>query len=351
MTLTAKQQKALDSAPASARAAMKAAFAKQLGQKSTDGSKRGHKKQVSKAADPAATLARKSRSTAADTRTLFDPTNYSIPPSLYPSIGVFPVNGSVRDDVVSVAALRYIMCVTAIPGRSTCGFLFRVAKSGATVATETKFYNLPTLNAAYNNGGPTSSRFSKVGFRVENLTPAMYQGGRVYVTHLTQRVALPKSASTMTADDWAVVVDGFRTMPANRTKVFTWNDFGASGKYIRKPFICTVTDEPKYNEFNTHLGPETTLDGFWQNVGVWNTPTASLEEPHPMSILFMHWDNIDTPTATSILQDITIQVDAQMLTRWPANTVLGQSHKDVPASKTFLASRPAASPSPVNAPP
>lgn len=348
MAYTARQKAAMDKAPKGARAAMAARF-KADNDRKPKGKAKAHARASCNRAKAKPAGGPTAKASHAVSKALFDPTSSAIPPSMYPSIGVFPVNGSVRDDVNATANLRYLLCVTAIPGRSTCGFLFRVAKSGTTVATSTKFYNLPTLNNAYSAGGPTSSRFTKVGFRVENLTPAMYQGGRVYVTHLTQRVALPKSASTMTADDWAETIDGFRTMPANRTKVFTWNDFGASGKYIRKPFVCTVTDEPKYNEFNTHLGPETTLDGFWENVGVWNSPSPSTEAPHPMSILFMHWDTIDTPTATSILQDITVQVDAQVLTRWPANTVLGQSHRDLPAAKDV--SRPAASPSPSGAPP
>lgn len=346
-SLTKKQQAALAAAPKGQR--------KELSKRFTADNKRGGQQGkgagVAGAAPPRRARRGRPQPRRAGQRTHeFDPTSSVVPATLYPSLGVFPVNASAKEDVVMVVATRNVMVVSAIPGYATCAYLFRVAKTGTSLATTSRVFTMPTVAAAYSAGGPTSSRYTKVGFRMENATPAMYQGGKVYVTHLTQRLSLPASPSTMTADQWATVANDWRTMPVNRTQAYTWGDFGADGRFIRRPFYCTVVDEPKYHDFATHRGATATFDDFWEHIAVWNAPAASVESPHPMSVLVVHWDNIDAATTTNILQDVTIQVDAQFLTRWPVGTVLGQSLIDLKEGKST--NRPPASPTPApSAPP
>lgn len=337
MTLTARQQKALAAAPASARAAMKDAFAKQLAKKSPisfSGRPKRRVTELAKARSAAAkarpaTSSRKSTQAFRADRDPFDPTNVIIPPSLMHTSGVFPLQGHVRDELAQIAGRRYILAVTAIPGSPTIGMLLRTDFSGTGTATMQTVYNVPTMNALPDAGGPTSLRWTKVGASFENATPRMYRGGRVYYTHVTQRFNFPAAPSVMTADQWAAVTTTLRGMPETSTKGYGWDEFGSGGDMNRCCKHVKVVDEPKYNEFQSNLGAIATIDSFYNNIAVWS---GSTEDPHPMSILVISWDTPITTSTTHVVQDLTLHVHGQALTRWPIATVPGQNQIDIPAS-------------------
>lgn len=336
MTLTARQQKALAAAPASARAAMKAAFAKQPAKKSIDTSAARPKRRVTELAKArsAGSAAQKpsTRKLANVThpgRDPFDPTNVIIPPSLMHVSGVFPLQGHAREELVQIAGRRYILAVTAIPGSPTIGMLLRVELGGANTASLQTTYNVPTMNALPDAGGPTSLRWTKIGASFENATPRMYQGGRVYFTHVTQRFNFPAAPSVMTADQWAAVTSTLRSMPETNTQGFGWDAFGSGGPMHRRCRHVKVVDEPKYQEFQANLGALATIDSFFNNIALW---TGSVEDPHPMSILLISWDTPAVVSTTHVLQDLTLHLHAQALTRWPVSTVPGQNQLDIPAA-------------------
>lgn len=336
MTLTARQRKALAIAPASARPAMQASFAKQASTSLVDTTKQRPKKRTTakaKAASQAVVSKPGSRSMSKKLKQFndaFDPTNSIVPPSLMHTSGVFPIQGHMRDELLQIAQRRYILVVTAIPGSPTAGILLRadLAGSSAGGAVYQTIYNVPTMNALPDAGGPTAIRWTKVGFSFENATPRMYQGGRVYITHLTQRLNLPALPSTMSADQWSSVITTLRNMPETSTEGHGWDEFGSSGPMHRRPRYVKVVDEPKYNDFSANTGAIAGIDTFFNNIALW---PSSAEDPHPMSILIVSWDTPTTST-THVLQDLTLHVHAQALTRWPINTVPGQNQIDIPAA-------------------
>lgn len=323
MTLTAKQRKALAAAPKQKKAAMAAAFSRQSSKRSVDTSTQRPKKRTTEVAKARARPAPQVRRVD-----VFDPTNTFIPPSLMHISGVYPLNGQVRDEMLQIQQRRYLLAVTAIPGSSTVAMMLRLDLSGTGVASLQTVYTLPTMSALPENGGPTSIRWTKVGVSFENTTPRMYQGGRVYCTHVTQRLKFPAAPSAMTADQWASVVTTMRGMPDKDTQGHGWDEFGSGGPYNRKVKHVKVVDEPKYNDFSANAGPLTSIDNFFNNVALW---PGSVEDPHPMSIVIYHWDT-PTFTTTHVGQDITCHVHAQALTRWPIDTVPGQNQIDVPAA-------------------
>lgn len=331
MALSARQQKALSAAPKSARAGMRVAFAKQSPGKFANSSTERPKRRTTMLAKERASAKaapRPQRRIASATRPAFDPTNAIIPPSLMHTSGVFPLAGHVRDEVQQIAGRRYILAVTAIPGGPTVGMMLRIELTGAATASLQAAYHVPTMNALPDAGGPTSSRWTKVGFSFENATPRMYQGGRVYLTHVTQRLNFPAAPSVMTADQWLAVTNTLRGMPESSTQGHGWDEFGSGGPMHRRCRYVRVVDEPKYNDFTANTGSVTTIDNFYNNVAVW---PSSTEDPHPMSILLVTWDTPNTFTTTHVAQDLTLHLHAQALTRWPIATVPGQNQVDVPA--------------------
>jgi len=166
-----------------------------------------------------------------------------------------------------------------------------------------------------------------------NSTPRLNQGGRMYITHLTQRIALPAAPSVMTGTQWDAMSDTLRALPSNYTTMGTWQDFAAGGRYEGKEFYVRVVDIPKYNDFTTHLGTISTIDNFMDNIALWSSST---EAPHPMSIMCIHWDSPDVGQEVR-LQDLTAYVDAQIMTRWPVNTVPAQAAVDVQPATTTVA--------------
>lgn len=323
MALTAKQRKALAAAPKSKRAAMEAAFSAQSPKKSSVTSSQRPKKRTTEAAK--AKSAAKPRARIVDA---FDPTTTVVPPSLMHISGVYPLNGHVRDEMTQIQQRRYFLAVTAIPGSSTVAMLLRIDLAGAAVASLQTIYTLPTISALPENGGPTSLRWTKVGISFENATPRMYQGGRVYCTHVTQRLRFPAAPSAMTADQWNSVVVSMRTMPDHSTQGHGWDEYGSGGPMSRRVRHVKVVDEPKYNDFSANTGPLSSIDTFFNNIALW---PSSAEDPHPMSIVVYHWDT-PTFTTTHVAQDLTCHVHAQALTRWPIDTVPGQNQVDIPAS-------------------
>lgn len=253
----------------------------------------------------------------------FDPTNKVVPPLLVPQLGVFPIQGTIRKEPIQAVNTAYFLIVSAIPGRSTVGLYgsYPVA-GGATIpytATPFELWSLPLLASPASVAGATSSRVTKAGVRAVNATPNLYQGTRLYVSHLDQRMRFPADPSTMTASQWVSTFDVLRALPEPMTRPHSWSDYGPSGKLEDKSQYVHVVDEVKYADYAVHLGPCPDGLDFFDHVAVWN---GSTEEPRPMSTIVFSWSGTGS---ANFLQDLTFYVDAQFVTRWPVDTVPGQS--------------------------
>lgn len=262
----------------------------------------------------------------------FDPTCPVVPPSLYAHHGVFVVNGTARRDLTTFVGNQNMLVCTAIPGMGTIGAHLNWSSAGSATATFAPF-TIPQLSEAATSSGPSSSRVTKVGLRIVNAAPRLYQSGKVFVTRLTQRLRLPAAPAALTSDQWNAYVATLRGMPERYTRPYSWGDFSASGRMEDKPMYCRVVDIPKYNDFFAHMGSETSMNGLFDNFAVW---PSSTELPHPMSIVVVTWQ---TPEVTDRIPDLTVSMDAQFLTRWPVETIPGISSIDIPASSHDLVQR------------
>lgn len=261
---------------------------------------------------------------------VFNPSNKVVPPMLVPQLGVFPIQGTVRQEIVQAVSTAYFIILSSIPGRSTFAmFGSYPAAGGASVpytATPFQLWSLPLLASTAAFGGATSSRMTKAGLRITNATPNLNLGGRMYMSHLDQRMRFPADPSLMTASQWVTTFETIRGLPAPMTKPYSWKDFAERTSLEDKSQYVHVVDEVKYADYNLHGGPCPDGLDFFDHVSVWN---GSSELSRPMSTLVLSWT---TAAVTAQIQDLTINADAQYLTRWPVDTVPGQSAITVAAA-------------------
>jgi len=289
-------------------------------------------KDTSKKQAPMVVATRAKPAKSAAVPNVYLPASPYIPPSLFNHFGVFPVQGTVRHEPAQAINTGYMLVCSAIPGYGTVGRFITYTPGSASVAVSTAL-TLPLMSVGFNAGGPTSSRVTKVGFRMVNSTASLYRSGRVFITHLTQRLKLPAAPSVMTGIQWDELAGSLRGMPPKFTKTTDFADFGAKGELHDKPFFCIPVDHAKYNEYRPHKGTMANIDDWFDNVALWATST---EESHPMSMLVLSWTSA---SSTTFLQELTISCDAQFMTRWPVDTVPGQAHIDIPSSNPSVVAK------------
>lgn len=252
----------------------------------------------------------------------FNPKNKMIPPILVPQLGVFPIQGTIRKEPVQAINTSYFLIATSIPGRGTVACFGSYNTAGGVaipyVATPFEIWSMPLLTLSGHAGGATSSRCTKVGIRVSNASANLYLGGRVYISNLDQRIRFPADPAAMTATQWVTTFENIRGLPEPMTIPATWKSFGEKSENEDKSFYSRVVDEVKYSDFAYHDGISPDATDFFDHIATW---TTGAEESRPMSSVVFSWS---APSNATFLQDLTINVDAQFLTRWPIDTVAGQ---------------------------
>lgn len=257
---------------------------------------------------------------------VFDPTKTAIPPTLHGEVGVVPMNLTVRHVIEQLPGKAYLMACSAQPGYGSVGILVSWVPGSTAVATF-DYFNLPVVSYTPDNGGPTSSRISKCGLRLTCATAQLYRGGSVYVSHVPARLKFPASAQTMSGLQWDNVASTLVSYPEagpTRTTVHEWSQFGNRGKMADRPIICRVSDEAIYQRFLPHKGGITTADNFFDNIAYW---TGASLDTRAMTTRFVYWV---TSTSAERVQEIIVNTDAQILTRWPLDTAPGYMSRDVP---------------------
>jgi len=244
---------------------------------------------------------------------VFDASNMSVPPVLVPFGKYYPLTGLSRVDITPTGIASYLMFLSCIPGTGTIGF--NIVYQGLVVPAVVPVsggINLPLLSLNASSGGPTSVKASKVSVEIENTTALLNVQGRVYVCNLHQRLNLGAAPSTLTAVQWAGVADTIKSFPD--TQVYTASHF-----LERKKFMCSVVDDPDYNNFDAHRG-NIVLDEWFSHTAVW---TGSTERTRPMSTICLVFDTVGASVTAG--NDYNVTCRAQHLTRWPLNTVPGQN--------------------------
>jgi len=256
---------------------------------------------------------------------VFDPTKTVIPPTLHGEVGVVPMNLTRRHVINQEVGKAYLMCCTAQPGYGMCGVLASWTPGAVTTASF-DYFNLPVVAFSPDNGGPTSSRFTKCGLRITCATAQLYRGGPVYVSHIPARLKFPAASSVMTGLQWDDVASTLLSYPEagpTRTTIHEWSQFGSRGAMADRPIICRVSDEAIYQRFLPHRGGITTADNFFDNLAFW---VGASTDTRAMTSRFVYWR---APSAQDRLQEIIINTDAQLLTRWPLDTAAGYLSKDL----------------------
>lgn len=237
------------------------------------------------------------------------------------------MNLTARRSVEQNLSRGYLMVASAQPGYATPGMLVSWIIGDNTQGASFTPFTLPVIGVGPDNGGPTSSRFTKVGLRVTNSTPQLYRGGRVYVCRIPQRMRLPGPPQDMSGNSWDVLCATLISYPETgptRCNVHEWAQFGQGGTMADRPIFCRVNDEAIYQRFLPHQGAVGSGNAFFDNIAQW---PGSTTDTRSMTTVLMFWttgNNVDK------LQEITINADAQMLTRWPLETAPGHLSVDVP---------------------
>lgn len=237
---------------------------------------------------------------------------------------MFPVNQTIRTDHDTVVGYRTAFFVSGWGGSATLAY--RVSSSVGANLVEKDSFSVPLLSSAAASGGPTSSKISKVGFRVTNATPMQTRGGRCYVCRLDQRVKFPAAPNNLTAVQWNSVFTTLIGLPDSMCRPLDLADFGSSATRGGRPIYSIVDDEVDYASFESHYGTNGVLDDWFSHIGIW---TASSELIRPMSCLVFI---VEPPSTAANAQNLTLNFDGQWLTRWPIDTIPGQSAGTVPAS-------------------
>jgi len=260
-------------------------------------------------------------------RSANDPVTLMIPPTLSVQAGCFPINQTVRADFDQLLNYSTMIFVTSFGGSGTVGTLVSWDAVGAG-ATSRVVHTLPLLATSGTAGGATSSKCSKVGIRLVNVSPNLYVSGRVYVAKLDQRIAFPNTLpSAMTGAQWNAVADSIKSLPEHMLRTFAAQEFTPGGSCYGKCIPCHVVDEVDYNNFEPHDGTET-FDAFFGHV-TQSPVLAPGKRPLSTTVILM---DKQSQTSTNFLQNYVYNIDAQMLSRWPLNTVPGLSSKDQPPS-------------------
>jgi len=265
-------------------------------------------------------------------REINDPCSMHIPPSLTTQAGCYPINQTVRLDFDQLLNYATMIFVTSAGGTGSVASIVSWDTVGAGAMTKL-VHTLPLLSVAGSAGGASSSKASKVGIRLTNVTPNLYVSGRVYVANLSQRLTLPALPSSMTAAQWTTTMNEIKSLPEHMLRTYAGSEFTPSGRAYGKCISCHVVDEVDYNNFYPHNGTDT-FDEFF-SIFCQSTVAATTESNRPFSTTVIVIDK-QSNTSTNFLQNYVYNIDAQMLTRWPINTVPGLGAKDVPAATPVL---------------
>jgi hypothetical protein len=160
----------------------------------------------------------------------------------------------------------------------------------------------------------------KGGVTILNSNPALTREGRIYVLNANQKFDFPQITSSMTTAEWNTFAADLKAHP--HTKCYSADDFATP-----RTFVCHPANHPAYYEYQNWLGTQTGTD-FAKHFSVFPGTTASGGFSHrPMSTIAILVD------VTSSAQSYTVSARANFYTRWPIDSIMGQSMKDVPLAE------------------
>jgi hypothetical protein len=331
MVLTPHQKQRVAEAPASTRAAMRTAFNAQNA---------GNTKPAAPALRPqpkitAGNAARRSGGApqrpsapakAVRIPNFLDPMSSMPVPSVTSDGMALPHTSLVSDDFKVGTVNTKVLVVSNVGNAGTVGIIYEVTPSGFLVApaAEQTLLTIPTVSAADDAGGPSAGRAMKFSVSVVNCTNALKRGGRV--TYLNSSQRLPTLGGTSVQWDLSPIINGIKSSPYRRR---TMGDNLVAPKHL----IGFPVDASSYARFNNWRGTLSTEEFNQHTLG------ASAVNPigdalgisqRPMSVVAFIFD----PTVDE--QDYSVTIRASYYTRWPLDSVPGQSMKTIPTAPAAI---------------
>jgi hypothetical protein len=194
------------------------------------------------------------------------------------------------------------------------GTVFSIISSDDTTVTRA-VGTVPVLASADDAGGPTSGRAQTCAVNVVNTTAALNRAGAVHIIPLDQRMRLPAAPSAWTTGNFDTVFNDLVNFPSAR--VYDGSHFGGGHS-----LPCHVVDSVAFQDFKEWHGT-LTIDEFFGHIGIWSGASA---RQRPMSTIVLAFN------LPPVIQTYCVSVHARWYTRWPVDTVAGQSMTDIPVA-------------------
>lgn len=237
--------------------------------------------------------------------------SHNIPTPVAEACGsALPYSGIFRRELTISTAERAIVIFSNV---ARAGTVALVIGNGATPGLTTQ--TIPTLALADDAGGPTSAKSMKAAVTLVSATAPLSRAGRITVLNSKQRFFLAATPSTSTQANWNTFIDTVKAHPD--AKSYSATDFAHP-----VTFHCHPVDSRRYNEFVDFFGA-VSADEFMRSLAVW---PGSDPYARPMSSVIMIFEQ--PPTA----QEYTASFRAAYYTRWPLNTIPGQTQRPVPTA-------------------
>lgn len=243
---------------------------------------------------------------------IFDPQDPRTPPTIMADGLSFRVDGVVRSPFTHSPGERRAFFLSNVGSSAT--LLGYVSISGGTAFTGTAA--VPTINTPGANGGASSGRALKASLTLVNTTSVLNRGGRVTILHLNQRLSFPQAPQTMTVAEWNAELDQIVAHP--KAVPYSAEEFVQP-----KALVVHPVDQPRYTEFSSWQGSNT-IPGFFGHIATWLGIAAT--SARPMSTIAIVFE------APAIAQDYQLSSRGAWLTRWPVDSVLGQSMHQQPTA-------------------
>jgi len=330
MTLTAKQLAAIAKAPASQKQQLRNTYHRQQlnnGKPQRSQPTRGNggrftRNAPANAARPKAapTPARKQKPGA--TMGLKIP-NYLDPICQYPVPTVLsdgkalPHTGMVREHFQHCdgSNWEYTLLICQNTGDSgSVAYLVHTDLSG--VVLSGSILTIPTLKESSGSGGPSAARAMKLSVNVVNTTNAMHRAGRIVTLNSSQR--LPGRPNDPAVGELSAVISGVRNSPYSRM---------TSAQQFTTPqqLISFPVDPVSYSQFHPFRG-EILGNDFFDHI--FSPPRDHLADQavRPMSTIVYLFE------PTTAVQDYSVTIRASYYTRWPLESVPGQSMQAIPTA-------------------
>jgi hypothetical protein len=338
MALTPNQKKAIAEAAPAARAKMRATYE---AQNKTDpwfasGKDPWSKPSAPSAARPSGNAARVDamRRSAAPKRAgpgsarLPQIPNYLNPltphpvPSLISDGMALPHTSLVSDDFTVGTENTKILVVSNVGNAGTVGFLIEVNYLGW--VEDIVLLTIPTVSLSDAAGGPSAGRAMKFSCSVINCTNRLKRGGRV--TYLNSSQRLPKVEGTSSQWNLLAIINGIKNSPYRRR---TMGDNLVTPRHL----IGFPVDSSSYTRFGNWRGTLTPTEYIAHVLGASPINLVGDALPisqRPMSVVAFVFDPVSDP------QDYSVTIRASFYTRWPLESVPGQSMRMIPTGPAAL---------------